>query len=527
MMTAEKKTHLGCPRPQFQTPARTDAAMKRPKRRPGRWTRFLVPIVIVTVLAGSSVCWLLHGQSRADLPTCKVGLEILQETYQTRGDLEPSEATDVVCRVKARTASSTFSTTILWVIEDGSLVRRGQVLVRLDDSALQEELRTQQAALEVAKAELIAAEENCKIVASQSQGDILQADLAYGLSGLDAQKYVNGDYEQARMDLEEQVINAESALTQCRDHADWSANMVRKGFLTENQARSDRFQLQAADLNVKNLREQLRVLKNYTKKRNMDDLEGKRQEAGLACVRARKVAQANEAHAKADRLIKKDICLVLQGRCREIEKEIRKCTIAAPHDGLVYYRASSQSRYGIGSQQSIVAQGEPVWEGEKLLRIANLTKLEVTIPVLEALVTRVHPGAEASIRFPALPRQVFHGHVKKVGNVAAFLNGRSDGTLVYPVLIAIDGYSSTLKPMMTANVTLQLAHSPSPQLTIPRPAVVHTLAQGQHGTCYVQTLDGPEERDVLIGQCVQDKVEILSGLQAGEEVILSPGDALR
>src|SRR4029077_6179882 len=176
MRTAEQETPLGSSRPQFQAPARTDAAMTLPKRRPGRWFRFLASI-IVTVLAGGSVCLLLHGQSRADLRTCKVGLEVLQETYQTRGDLEPSQATDVVCRVKARTTGSKFSTTILWVIEDGSLVRRGQVLVRLDDSALQEELRTQQAALDLAKADWVVAEENCKIVALQDQGDIQQADL--------------------------------------------------------------------------------------------------------------------------------------------------------------------------------------------------------------------------------------------------------------------------------------------------------------------------------------------------------------
>jgi len=154
-----------------------------------------------------------------------------------------------------------------------------------------------------------------------------------------------------------------------------------------------------------------------------------------------------------------------------------------------------------------------------------LTKLQVTIPVLEALVTRVHPGAEASVRFPALRGQVFHAHVKNVGNVATVLNGRSDGVLVYPVLVSIDGNSPTLKPMMTADVTLQLDHSSAPQLTIP--TLVHTVDQGQHGTCYVLTPDGPEQRDVLIGHCVQDKVEILSGLQAGEEVILSPGDTLR
>jgi multidrug efflux pump subunit AcrA (membrane-fusion protein) len=144
MRTSEKETPLGCSRSEFQA---ADVAMTRPRCR--RWIRFLVSIIIVSVLAGGSVCLLLLGQSRADLPTCKVGLEILQETYQTRGDLEASEATDVVCRVKARTAGSNFSTTILWVIEDGSPVRRGQVLIQLDDSALQEELRTQQTALDL------------------------------------------------------------------------------------------------------------------------------------------------------------------------------------------------------------------------------------------------------------------------------------------------------------------------------------------------------------------------------------------
>jgi multidrug efflux pump subunit AcrA (membrane-fusion protein) len=518
MRTTENDTPLGPLPPEFQVPAGCERLMP-PKRR-GQWIRFVV--CTMSVLTAGAVWFLLRGQARADLPTYKVGLEILQPTYQTQGDLEASLATDVVCRVKARAAGSKFSTTIQWVIDDGSPVRRGEVLVRLDDSALQEELRTQQAALALAKADWVAAEENCKIVALQNQGDTLQADQAYELSGLDLRKYVQGDYEQARMDLEEQVNTAESALSQWREHASWSTNMLRKGFLTENQARSDRYQVQSAEFNLKNLREQLRVLMSYTKKRNVTDLEGKRQEAGLARGVARNVAWAKEMQANADRLTKKDIGQVLQCRCQEIEQEIRECTIAAPHDGMVYYCASTQSRYGMGSQQSIVAQGEPVWEGEKLLRVVNLTKLQVTIPVLEALVTRVHPGAEASVRFPGLPKQVFHAHVRKVGNVPAFLNGRWDGVLVYPVVLVLDEYSAVLKPTMTANVTLQLDHSPTPQLTIPKPAVVHTVDQGQHATCYVLTPEGPEQRDVLVGECVQDKVEILTGLQAGEEVILSP-----
>src|SRR5437870_251226 len=129
--------------PEFPAPARPDTAMT-PSARPdaamiptkcrlGWWIRFLVCTIMVTMLAGGPVWFLLGGQGRADLPTYKVGLEILQPTYQTRGDVEASQATDVVCRVKARAAGSKFSTTILWVIDDGSPVRRDTVLVRLDD----------------------------------------------------------------------------------------------------------------------------------------------------------------------------------------------------------------------------------------------------------------------------------------------------------------------------------------------------------------------------------------------------------
>jgi multidrug efflux pump subunit AcrA (membrane-fusion protein) len=523
MKTAVQNTPLSSSQGQLQAPVDTEAAITPMKHRRGRWIRFLTSIITVSVLVGGAVWFFHHGQSRADLPTYKVGLEILQPTYQTRGDLDATQATDVVCRVKARTTGSTFSTTILWVIEDGSSVRRGEVLVRLDDSALREDLRTQQVALDIAKADWIAAQENYKIVTLQNQGDILQADQAFEISGMDLQKYVHGDFQQARMDLEEQIHTAESTLTQWREHAAWSMNMLRKGFMTENQARSDRYQAQSAELNLKNLREQLRVLSSYTKQRNITDLEGKRQEAGITRRLARKAARGKEKQANADCLTKKDICQVLQRRCQEIEQEISKCTITAPHDGEVYYWASRQSRYGMGSQQSIVAQGEPVWEGEKLMRVANLTKLQVTIPVIEALVTRLHPGTEALVRFPGLPKQVFHAHVKNIGNVPAYLNGRWDGVLVYSVLLGIDEYSTALKPTMTADVTVELDHSSTPQLTIPKPAVVHTIDQGPHGTCYVLTPDGPEQRDILIGQCVEDKVEILTGLQAGEEVVLSPG----
>src|SRR5262249_54013658 len=75
---------------------------------------------------------------------------------------------------------------------------------------------------------------------------------------------------------------------------------------------------------------------------------------------------------------------------QDIEDEIKKCLILAPQDGLVVYYVPDQSRFGSGSQQSIVAQGEPVREGQKLMRIPDLSRMVVNTKVHEALVTRVH-----------------------------------------------------------------------------------------------------------------------------------------
>jgi hypothetical protein len=56
---------------------------------------------------------------------------------------------------------------------------------------------------------------------------------------------------------------------------------------------------------------------------------------------------------------------------------------------MVVYFVSEQSRFGGGSQNSIVAQGEPVREGQNLMRIPNLKKMQVVARVHEAMISRI------------------------------------------------------------------------------------------------------------------------------------------
>src|SRR5207302_10125297 len=115
---------------------------------------------------------------------------------------------------------------------------------------------------------------------------------------------------------------------------------------------------------------------------------------------------------------KKSIYEQEAARLKDLEDEIKKCIITAPQDGLVVYYVSEQTRGGFGSQQSIIAQGEPVREGQKLMRIPDLTRMMVKTRVHEDQVSLVREGQPAIVRVDSFSEQKLHGHIKSVATVA-------------------------------------------------------------------------------------------------------------
>ena len=286
------------------------------------------------------------GSSRKDLVLHTVGFDNLQLTIVERGALESAENSDIVCRVKAGTKGSTVATTIKWVIDDGSHVKRGQVVAELDDSGLYEQQKTEKITVDQAQAAWVQAEENYKIVDSQNQSDVKTAEIAVQLAELDLEKYLKGDYEQTKKDIEGRTKTAESDLEQYRDRAAWSDRMVKKGYQTASQAQADHSRQQSAEIALAKVHEEMRVLEDYTKPRTITDLRSKVEEAKRALERVKTQAKAKEVTANSDRLAKKSVFEQEEARYHEIEEEIKICTLVSPQDGMVVYYISDQSRFG-------------------------------------------------------------------------------------------------------------------------------------------------------------------------------------
>lgn len=537
-------------------------------RRRGRTVVLLLAAVVPLMATGIlwSVC---AGRKSAwlDVETYPVRYGQLDQPIVVRGEIEPASCSDIVCRVKTLLRNSMYSTTIKWIVGDGSQVKRGQLLVELDDSALEEELETRKLFLGQARAAWIEAEESYKIVASQSESDIKAAEVTVQLAKLDLAKYLQGDYEQTRKGIEGRLLLAESDLEAWQDRAAYCDRMVRKGFLQANQARAEKLRWDGAQIARDKIREELRVLQGFTRTRTVTELESKLTEAHRSLDRNWKQARARQVQAESNRLSKRRIYQRRRTRCAEIEEQIRLCLITAPQDGIVVYNSPDPNR---GSQQPIIAQGEPVREGQVLMRLPDLTRMQLQVGIHEALVARVHgdvwqstglcdglqaalllvpdvlsrlvnqgalsalrvnfrdqdrrlaaEGQPARIRIEALPERVVRGHVQQVAGLATQQDWWSD-IKVYATVIALDEPVEHLWPGMSAEVTILPNEDRSPVLLVPVQALFGSPAQGKQRKCWVLTPGGPEERVVVVGQHSERMAEVVAGLAEGEEVVLNP-----
>ncbi len=523
-------------------------------------------------LAATGTIRLWGGTQRTDIVTHKVSYESLDVTITERGSLESAENSDVICRVKARSASSTIATTIRWIIEDGTQVKKGERLVQLDDSGLHEQRKTQAITVEQAAAALETATQNLTIVLEQNKSDYATAVLAKELAVIDRDKYRDGEYVQTKEEIKGRMMIARSDLTMWQERAAWSERMSKPGlrFVTTAQAQADEARLRGAEIAVQKIEEEIRVLEKFTRDRTLKDLNGKIAEADRAIVRVDAQNKAKAATAVAERNAKRSIYEQERTRLADIEDEIRKCLILAPQDGLVVYYMPEQSRFGSGSQQSIVAQGEPVREGQKLMRLPNLEKMVVATRIHEAMISRVRgerlkrngfgeavavgwlfaaphanaagqlyyddlreenkslefdkvaDGQSATVRVEAFSARVLPGEVKTVATVASQQDWMSADVKVYQAMVAIKESIPGLKPGMTAEVTIQTDSQRERVLTVPLQAILGSVEMGDKRRVYVMTPGGPEPRDVMIGLSNEVKAEVVSGLMEGELVIRNP-----
>jgi len=244
---------------------------------------------------------------------------------------------------------------------------------------------------------------------------------------------------------------------------------------------------------------------------------------------------------------------------KEARENLTKTTIIAPTDGTIYNLNVEKGERVVGASQFS--------SGTELMRIANLNKMEVSVEVNENDIVRVALGDTSLIDVDAYLDRDFKGVVTEIANSANTTGLSADQVTNFDVKIRIlqESYSdlvpddnpniSPFRPGMSATVEIQ-TKTASLVLTVPIQAVT-TRADSTgkvRKNSYADESDEDKNKEYLkedkeeddelseyvflykdgaailqkVKSGVQDNtyIEILEGLEDGQEVIVGPYRAL-
>jgi HlyD family secretion protein len=238
---------------------------------------------------------------------------------------------------------------------------------------------------------------------------------------------------------------------------------------------------------------------------------------------------------------------------KEAEENLRKTTIYAPIDGIIYGRRVEQGERVVGTGQMA---------GTEILRIADLSRMEVQVEVNENDIVNVNIGDTASIEIDSYLGSRFRGLVTEIANSANTTGASLDQVTSFNVKIFIlpESYAALVasgkagrypfRPGMTATVEIE-TQTKYNVLSIAIQAVTTRVDSTKMQTMKDPTRPGAEEegaeqlsRDEMmevlfsadkgvvslrkIKSGIQDKnyIEILSGISENESIVIAPYNAI-
>ncbi|MEM9505712.1 MAG: efflux RND transporter periplasmic adaptor subunit, partial [Cyanobacteria bacterium P01_E01_bin.43] len=191
-----------------------------------------------------------------------------------------------------------------------------------------------------------------------------------------------------------------------------------------------------------------------------------------------------------------------------VETQIEEAVIRAPFDGVI-----TQTYATIGAIVTPTTSASATASATSSSILAISSGLEVEVDVSEANIAQVQVGQSVEIVADAFPQQVFSGEVKRIAPEAVIEN---NVTLFQVVVTPLTGLDQ-LKSGMTVDATF-IGETVVDALMVPTVAIA--TEAGQLGIQIADDEGNPTFQPVTVGLTQDGKTQILSGLEADDQVFI-------
>ena len=425
-------------------------------------------IVGITALGGGFAAWRAPADGTNAVWTVDRGELVVMLTEP--GTLRAARSDSYRSPVAGREAE------VVHLAQEGRRVGPGDLLVRLETRDLEAERL--QATDAVHEAELAL--------------QVAELELLEATAGLESTVDGEGSLtvEEARTNLALAERRVERLHREVRN----LEPLLEQGFITGDELRRSRDELETAEANLVIARRRARVLVEQT-----HPVATQRAELRLAQKQAQR--QAVERRLEATRR-----------RVAELTDLIERCSIYADGPGLIVYE-----EFVASSPRRKIRLGDRVTPSQGIVRVVDVGRMQVDTSVPERSIHRIRPGQPVTVHLEAFPGLILSGHVRAVGALARTpfepgLDGKR-----FDVTVELDPSAEDLRPEMTARVDILVEERPD-VVRLPINAVLE-----QEGLSTVNVLRGNrvESRQVDLGEQNRRFVEVLAGVTEGERVLLT------
>ena len=449
--------------------------------------------IALTLIGFTTYTLVKNTRSEIDLESLTVPVreEDLNLEIEASGRVEPVKSVNVSPKEAGRLVEL--------LVEQGDRVMAGQTLAIMDNNELAVQASEKQAELKQNRAALGEGEAviNAEIAQSQARLEQLEAKLNQ------VENRIPRDIEQTKA----QINAAKSRLKLEQQRLERNEYLLRQGAISQDTFDEISDNAQNAQSSINELRQRLEQLER-TGGGEVEQIKAEIAEARIA-LKQKQATAADEIAALEASVEQSEMSL------RQSEIKYDDSIVKAPFDGIVTQRYAVEGAYVAPS-----TSGSSTASASANSILALAQGLEIIAKVPELDIGQLQPGQKVQIVADAYPDRTFTGEIKRIAPEAVI----EENVTSFEVRVKLLTGQDLLRSKMNVDVTF-IGKELSNSLVVPTVAIF--TEDGEQGVMIPDENDRPVFQPVKIGLYLGDQTQILSGVEANQQVFIDLPDSRR
>lgn len=428
-------------------------------------------------------------ETRRRVQTATAERVSLPVTISANGVVQPTQSVNV--------SPKTSGVLKRLLVKEGDRVTTGQILAYMDDANLQGQL-TQ------AKAQVASAEANLnKLRAGNRPQEIGQVQAQLAAAEANLNKLLAGNRPQEVGQAQAQVTAAQADLQQAELTFQQNQQLAASGAISQRELTTSRAAYESARARLTQQQQALNL--QQTGSRPEDIAQARAQVEQLK--QAVSLQQAGNRPEDIDQA--RAQLMNAQGALQSVQTQINDTIIRAPFAGIVTRKFADP-----GAFVTPTTSGSAVTSATSSSILAIASTNEIQAKVSETNIPKIKVGQTATIEADAFPNQPFQAKVAQVATQSTV----DQNVTNFTVKLAVEDPKQQLQAGMNVNVKFNVGKLDN-ALVVPTVAIVRQ--ERGTGVFVAGRGERPRFKPITTGASVADKTVVVSGLDAGDNVLIS------